>query len=163
MYKNRIDFFSLLFITQNVRTGKSKKVEDDWATHTGANGTYLQWNLFSIQLFGSKSRWLYNILDAHANSRGHISSNPKITRFSMAPTQFTWSSFLLTLPPRYLCGVLTGETRRPVYFRYQVHFLLFLFLDSDFYRCIDVLKGVFKTISNISYNSSWSKLRQEHR
>ena len=68
-------------------------------THKGW-GTNLWWNLF---WFRSKPSWLYNILDAHASSFGHIS-------FSLWPTQCTWSCFFVACHQRNLCSISSKNT-----------------------------------------------------
>ena len=63
----------------------------------------------------------YNILYAHTNSRGHIFIFPLPS--CMPPAQFTQH--------------FHREHLRSVYFRCQVHFLLFLRPVFDFLNCID--------------------------
>ena len=66
-------------------------------------------------IFSARLCWLCNILDAHANSRGHPSSLPpmrcKLTRLFSHPIYVIYESLSL------------GNKLRPVYFRKQVHFL----------------------------------------
>ena len=109
-------------------------------------GTNLQWTPFSF-LLRSKSFLLYNIVDANANSHGHTSSSPPLTRctpsYSMSPTQFTW--------------YFRREHQRPVYFRYYVHFLLDQGPNSV-PTSMDV-KGIFRSI--LPKDSSESIRRSE--
>ena len=69
--------------------------------YTGEEGTDLLWSLSAFLLFGSKFTWLYNISDAHAKSRGHISSNLFFTHCTR-----TW----LFLACCSLRGISTGDT-----------------------------------------------------
>ena len=61
--------------------------------HTGADCTDFLWKLSAFLSFGSKSPWLYNIPDAHANSHDHIFSN-------LTLTHCMWTCFLLACHPR---------------------------------------------------------------
>ena len=111
-------------------------------THRG-QGTNLQWTCFFFlpSAVGSKSYWLYNIPDAHANSRGH-------TSFKLLLHNARGHIFL-NIPFTQFIRHFHWEQLRPVYFRYQVHFLLFSFNQGR--TATDALtdvKGVFKSIFN---------------
>ena len=137
MYKNIICFVSLLFITQNVLMGRIRERERErkrerWGEASGLH-TQGPKNESSVNSFysllGSKSSWLYNIPDAYTRSRGsHLLKSAACTlhmdtpTYSMPPTQFTQRS--------------SRSHLRPVYFRCQALFLLFLFPESDFRSCI---------------------------
>ena len=73
--------------------------------------------------------FLYDTPDAHVNSHGHTTSLP--------PSQSTWSRFL----PAWIhaiYAVFPQENLRAIYFRYQVYFLLFPFLLSNFQRDLNI-------------------------
>ncbi len=93
-------------------------------THRRADGTDLRWYSSAFLVFGWKAPWLYNILDADANSCGHISK--------LVLTSCVWTRLLLICYTRNLRGIL-GKPLRPFYFRYRVNFLLFFFFtEFDF-------------------------------
>ena len=123
----------------------------------------------SFCFFGSKSPWLCNISDAHANSCSHISSNLLLihctwtylllighpynacnhtsflyathTIYTAVPViLFLVSNFFLACNPCNFQDIFTTEHLHPIYFRYQMHFLLFLFPVSNFCSCIDTSK-----------------------
>ena len=103
MNKNILCFFFFLFITQNVRTGKRERESKvGELALRGADGTDLLRNLFTFPPFGSKSSWLCNILDAYANSSGHISNLLLI----LCP----WTRFLLTCHPYNFRCISAGAT-----------------------------------------------------
>ena len=115
-------------------------------------GINLHWNLFC---FTSKPSWLYNIPDAHTNSQCFTSSllsrHSTWTYLLLAchPHKFPWSHLQLvaytmhvitlpsSTPPMQFLRHLCWEDPSSVYLRYRVHFLLFLFLVSDFHSCIN--------------------------
>ena len=123
------------------------RVEDGWAALTEAE---LQ-TVFFFLLSDSKSPWLYDIPDIHENSCGHTSASLAFIRCTWTcvlltchPRKFSWSHLqraaytmpVITLPssmpPKQCIRHSLREHLRPVYFRYQVHFRLFLFPVSDF-------------------------------
>ena len=64
--------------------------------HTQEAGYESSVNLFFLPSAARlKSSWLYNILDAHANSYGRTASSP-------LPTQCTWTHFLLAISVAFL-------------------------------------------------------------
>ena len=118
MHKDIISFFSFPFITENVRMGKS------WRRMSYAHrGRRYGSSVKPLCLFALRVEC--NIPDANVNSCGHISSN-------MLLTHCTWTPLLLAIHRRNLHQIFPGEYLRPVYFRYQMHFLLLLLLMSDF-------------------------------
>ena len=115
-------------------------------------------------------RTTYSIPDVHANSCGHISS-------SLLPTSCTWTyiylechphkfSWLHLQPAAYtMCRIMLPssmpptqsmwhfhwEHLRPGYFRYQMHFLLFMFPVFGFHSWIDRLqRGSFSQYPTIA-------------
>ena len=99
-------FFSFPLIPQDVRTVRVERVKDGWASHTVAGVRIISKPLFPFICVGSKSSWLFNISDAHGNSRGHTSS-------SWPPKQSTWTRFILTWYPRNLYSISTENTCVP--------------------------------------------------
>ena len=126
------------------------KVEDGWDACTQGQTV---WIFYKTSLpfctLGQNLHSIYNIPDAHMNSCGHNSSN-------LLLICCIWSHFLLACHPCNLCGIFIGEHMHPVYFRNQVHILLFLFLVFDFFLAChpcnlhDMSKRVFQSIANIS-------------
>ena len=117
-----------------------------------------------------KSLCLYNIPNAYTNSHCHASSSLLFTccmwtRLLLAshPLKFLWSHLqpaantihVITLPssmpPNQFTRPFTQEHQHLVYFRYQVHFLLFSFNQGPTSTTASTdVKGIFKSISNTS-------------
>ena len=110
-----------------------------------------------VDFFGSTSSWLYNISDTNA-------TNVATPLFGVWPTQIlvvtpahlhnaTYTMHVDTppssMPPSQFTWYFHREHLLTVYFRYQMHFLLFLFNlgPTSAAESTDV-KGVFKSISN---------------
>ena len=142
MYKNIICFFSFPLLPKMYVWIEWEKVQDSWAAHTKIKVGILG-KTSSLPMVSLKHSWLYNIPDANINSHCRIS-------FSLHSTHSTWTCLLLPCYQHNTCDHASfqqathtisahfcWEHLHPVYYRYQVHFLLFLFPVSDFYSCIN--------------------------
>ena len=114
MNKNIICFFSFPFITQNVQIGwVQENQRRPRVAHTGAETRIFREPLLYSSLFGSQSSWLYNILNAHANSRGYTSSQPPAHCIQIRlilvwhPRKFSWTYFLQEYRLHNACGHAT--------------------------------------------------------
>ena len=135
MHKNIISFFSFSFITQNVWVGRIWRVEDGWDALTWGPMAqiFCEWLSSLFCFFRSKSSSLYNFLDAHANSCGHISN--------LLLIHCTWLCLLLACHQHNACSILFTLGNRCIscYFCSQC---------PTFTSALTLSKGVFKSVSN---------------
>ena len=108
IHKNIISFFLKNLITQNVRMDRVRRIEDGWAALTEAE----------VRIFSETSSLPFPDL----NLPGYV--------ISWMATQI----LVVTPPPARRLDAFPLTTHAS---RYQVHFMLFLFLVSDFRSCID--------------------------
>ena len=110
-----------------------EKIEDGWAAHTGAEVQIFSEPLFSSFSVQSKSFWLYNIPDLHANSRGHTSAS---SWSHLPPRHCTGTCLFPPCHPRNLCN---GSEENPCsLFTLDTRYISCYFsAGSDFHSCID--------------------------
>ena len=128
MYKILIRFFSSSFITRIERMSKVREDGRRLSYTLRGQGTNLRWNLFS---FLQQIKTFLVILypgPTHNFSWTHL-----------LPAVYTKHviTFISSMPPTQFTRYFRREYLRPVYFRYQVYSLLFLFPVSGFRSCID--------------------------
>ena len=166
MYKNKISFFSFPFIAQNVLIDRVQE-NRRWLSYTHNGWGNLLFSVFSgwVEIF----LVIYNIPEIHTNSHGHTSFSLPLTQclwtcFLLAyhPRKFWWSHLLrpatytmhvdvlpFSMPPTQITWHFCQEHLGPVYFRYQVHFLLFSFNQGPTSAATSTeVKEVFKSISS---------------
>ena len=132
MYKYIICFFSFLLITQEVWTGTVRESQRRLSCSHMSQGTNLQQIYFSFFCQVDIFQMLTQILHGHTSSSLPLTFHP-----SMPPTEF----------PQHFCQ----DHLCPIYFRYHMHFLLFLFNQGPTSAAVSIdVKGVFKSISNNS-------------
>ena len=155
MYKIIIYFF-FPFITENVQMGRVQRVEDGWATHTGAKGRFINEPPFFPFCPGQNlpgyivyrtSIQILEVTSPPAIVRGHTSFKQATHasflghKSSLPPTRSSWSRFLLIYHGRDLIGISTDNTC--VMFTLSTRnnsccfFVFFLFPGSNLWSVLD--------------------------
>ena len=140
MYKNIICFFSFPFICQNVRMRvlskrESKKLR---CTHRG------RWYGSSVNCFPIRFTFRVEMSLAILYSGRQRKFSGNIS-FNLLLSRCTWKRLFLICHP---CN-LHREHLRSIQFWYQVHFLLFLLLVSNFCSCIGMSKVIQVNIQQL--------------